>query len=67
MSGSGKTMKDTLLSKEERASADGKKCTFLLGMLLLQIREGSDETKRFGFVLEDLIRSTTWNDEDIIL
>lgn len=64
--GSGReASEDTLLGKEERTGADGEEGTLVGGVLLLQLREGLDERKGLGVVLENVLTVAANNDENV--
>ena len=61
------TRQDALLCQEYAASGDAHECAFFLGVFFLEVGEGFDDAKGFGFVLDDRFGSTAGNDEDIEL
>jgi len=53
------------MCQEETAGADGEDGAFLVGVFLLEIGEGFDESEGFGFGFEDGVAAAAGDDQDV--
>ena len=59
--------KHSQLTEEERSGADGEDCALTGGIFLLDVGEGLQYAEWLGFLLDDRLEVTTWDDEDVKL
>ena len=65
MCGGRQAGQDSCVREEETAGADGQECAFLLRVLLLHVREGTDEAQRLGLRLQDSVGAAARDDQDV--
>jgi len=65
MSRGGKAREDDLLCQEQRAGADREQRALAAGVVLLELRIGSDEAERFALLLQDLLAVSAEDDDDV--
>jgi len=63
--GSSQAAEDSLLSKQQGPGADGEEGTFFFGILLLEVREGSDNAQGLGFIFDDGVGGSARDNEDV--
>ena len=56
---------DALMGQEMRPGADGEQCALTARVVLLELGIGRDEVERLSLLLDNIVRATADNDEDI--
>lgn len=65
--GGRKAGEDALVGEEVRASTDGEEGPLADGIFFLQFREGRNDTKRLGILLNDCVGVPAEDDKDVVV